>query len=629
MFQEQGFIGPFQALHREECSQLMSRLRAQSNARVWHKGNAPFSADYYRLATRPALMALLEAVLGEDILLWGACLIGKKPGEAHHWHTDIEGHEQSGLMVNIWIGLEGTNRGSAPRFISRSHRFGEILERVAFEHGTTTSEVTTGEVLKWAQSREPHSEVVHCDVRDGQALMFHSKLWHGSRNTNPFVRNAVLLQYATPDTKIRIPDPRRQYQWPFTFLPENPPCLMVRGIDRLGVNELVEPPQTSPRAKPMEHLKEKYPHWPSWAESIDNRQHDASVRGWQVRHLFEGSTPSMKQLSVHSVTLNPGARPHTLHDHPEEELMVILSGEIEVTREDKGDRGARTVRGVGPGSISYHPAQDRHTHRNTGRSPSTFLAFKWLGEKNALGDRAAPFFVFDPATDVDQYRTDSSKGSTFTALLSSSTRYLSRLHCHLDTFEPGTGYPKHADPYDIFLIVLGGTVQIFGQEFKENSVIFHPEGEEHSLTNVGPTTARVLVLEFHGAGHGMSIDENRIQDIECWNRQSDQAAAELALTIPAGRQIILVDDDSLGTDFFGNYDARPFLEHDGQYWGAPSFDEIGIQELERMRSSGATYLVFCWPAFWWLDFYADFHSYLRSKYKCLLATENVKVFRLD
>jgi hypothetical protein len=44
-----------------------------------------------------------------------------------------------------------------------------------------------------------------------------------------------------------------------------------------------------------------------------------------------------------------------------------------------------------------------------------------------------------------------------------------------------------------------------------------------------------------------------------------------------------------------------------------SFDETAIPALERMRSSGATYLVFRWPAFWWLDFYTDFHSYLRNR----------------
>jgi quercetin dioxygenase-like cupin family protein len=80
--------------------------------------------------------------------------------------------------------------------------------------------------------------------------------------------------------------------------------------------------------------------------------------------------------------------------------------------------------------------------------------------------------------------------------------------------EPGKGCLKHADPYDIFLVVLGGTVQLFGEGFGEDSVIFYPKGEEHSLKNVGPKTARILVLEFRDAGHGMSIDEHTVQNIE-------------------------------------------------------------------------------------------------------------------
>ena len=53
-----------------------------------------------------------------------------------------------------------------------------------------------------------------------------------------------------------------------------------------------------------------------------------------------------------------------------------------------------------------------------------------------------------------------------------------------------------------------------------------------------------------------------------------------------------------------------------------------IQELERMRHSGASYLVVAWPAFWWLDYYIRFHDYLRSRFRCVLENERLVVFDL-
>ncbi len=47
--------------------------------------------------------------------------------------------------------------------------------------------------------------------------------------------------------------------------------------------------------------------------------------------------------------------------------------------------------------------------------------------------------------------------------------------------------------------------------------------------------------------------------------------------------------------------VRLFLERDGHYWGTPPDDETAIGELERVRRSGIRFVIFAWPAFWWLD----------------------------
>jgi hypothetical protein len=39
-------------------------------------------------------------------------------------------------------------------------------------------------------------------------------------------------------------------------------------------------------------------------------------------------------------------------------------------------------------------------------------------------------------------------------------------------------------------------------------------------------------------------------------------------------------------------------------------------------------MVFGWPAFWWLEYYAELHRYLRGRFRCLLVNERIIVFDL-
>jgi hypothetical protein len=113
-----------------------------------------------------------------------------------------------------------------------------------------------------------------------------------------------------------------------------------------------------------------------------------------------------------------------------------------------------------------------------------------------------------------------------------------------------------------------------------------------------------------------------------WHEQVQLATREIALVIPPGELFILVDEDNWLISASAGRRAIPFLERDGRYWGPPPDDEIAIRELKRLRQSGASFMVFGWPAFWWLDYYAGLRSYLRSRFRCLLENERIVVFDL-
>jgi exopolysaccharide biosynthesis predicted pyruvyltransferase EpsI len=98
--------------------------------------------------------------------------------------------------------------------------------------------------------------------------------------------------------------------------------------------------------------------------------------------------------------------------------------------------------------------------------------------------------------------------------------------------------------------------------------------------------------------------------------------------VPTGATFILVDSDRIGTFPLNGQKRLPFLERNGVFWGPPGSDQQAISELERMRRSGAHYIVFAWLAFWWFDQYAGFRDYLRSTFPCLLENESLVVFDL-
>ena len=113
-----------------------------------------------------------------------------------------------------------------------------------------------------------------------------------------------------------------------------------------------------------------------------------------------------------------------------------------------------------------------------------------------------------------------------------------------------------------------------------------------------------------------------------WSERLQIAMQEIASVIPAGKRLILIDENQWGCEMLPKFDALPFLEQDGQYWGAPQDDEIAIRELERMRQAGASFIVIAWPAFWWLDYYSGLRNYLSSNFRCVLDNSRLVIFDL-
>jgi hypothetical protein len=136
------------------------------------------------------------------------------------------------------------------------------------------------------------------------------------------------------------------------------------------------------------------------------------------------------------------------------------------------------------------------------------------------------------------------------------------------------------------------------------------------------------VLERHFANAGVAIDRLAWQRNSWWHRHA--AAIRAIKALPRSEKpIILVDDGTLEVGPIHGRRRIPFLERDGNYWGPPPDDATAVAELERLRLSGVAFLVFAWPAFWWLIHYAEFSRYLHTEYVRVLENECVVAFDLN
>jgi quercetin dioxygenase-like cupin family protein len=89
------------------------------------------------------------------------------------------------------------------------------------------------------------------------------------------------------------------------------------------------------------------------------------------RLFFHGPTATLEDLDCHVTTLNAGESPHAPHQHPEEELMVVKEGTLEVLVNGE-------IKRVGPGSVVFQASNQLHSIRNVGQTQATYHVFKWV-----------------------------------------------------------------------------------------------------------------------------------------------------------------------------------------------------------------------------------------------------------
>lgn len=89
-----------------------------------------------------------------------------------------------------------------------------------------------------------------------------------------------------------------------------------------------------------------------------------------VRQFMRAPTATLDELELHVTTLQPGTTSHAPHKHPNEELVIVKEGTVEVLVDGQLKR-------VGPGSVVFNASNQMHSLRNVGDGPATYHVINW------------------------------------------------------------------------------------------------------------------------------------------------------------------------------------------------------------------------------------------------------------
>jgi uncharacterized cupin superfamily protein len=89
------------------------------------------------------------------------------------------------------------------------------------------------------------------------------------------------------------------------------------------------------------------------------------------RDIIKQKTSVLKELEIHTTTLNEGLPSHAAHKHADEEIILVRFGTVE-----------QTINGIayklGPGSVIFLTNNDMHGISNAGTGQCEYYAIRWL-----------------------------------------------------------------------------------------------------------------------------------------------------------------------------------------------------------------------------------------------------------
>ena len=89
-----------------------------------------------------------------------------------------------------------------------------------------------------------------------------------------------------------------------------------------------------------------------------------------VRPCFDRPTAMTRRFEMHITTLKEGFNSHDPHTHRDEEIILVLEGNIEIMVGENFYKAAA-------GDFIFVPTQILHGLKNDGKGPCSYFAYQW------------------------------------------------------------------------------------------------------------------------------------------------------------------------------------------------------------------------------------------------------------
>ena len=236
-FFENGFLFPVDVFSREAIEgyrQELERLeREMAGMNAGNKNQLNFPHILFRFANEMArsekLLDVVEEILGPDILVWGSTFFIKEPRTETFvsWHQDLKywGLSDENGQVSAWIALNEVKRDNGcMQFLPGTHKGEMLSHRDTFDESNF---LTRGQEADFDLDE---GAIVHCELEPGQVSFHHGKVLHASpANLSDRRRIGLAIQFIAPHVEQKVAT--KDF------------AMLVRGEDRFGNFELVEPPE--------------------------------------------------------------------------------------------------------------------------------------------------------------------------------------------------------------------------------------------------------------------------------------------------------------------------------------------------------------------------------------------------
>ena len=201
-----GMLYPIDVMSREEAD----RYRSYYDSVAALLGGAPKAVQMsqvhrfydwaWELASHPAVLDVVDSVLGPDILVWSAQVFPKPARDQGYISMHQDGTYwglEGGEVTTAWIALTASTRANGcMRLLPRSHLSDILPHKDTY---AADNLLTRGQHV---QAEYDEDDVVDVELEPGQMSLHHVRAIHGShRNRSDRPRIGFAIRYMTPEVK--------------------------------------------------------------------------------------------------------------------------------------------------------------------------------------------------------------------------------------------------------------------------------------------------------------------------------------------------------------------------------------------------------------------------------------------